>query len=98
MGFSRSRHEIYLGYGALARKEIQGQDTKSNAKVHEGKTKTFGTKTTTLVLPTTYKAKRYMAKTWHNPYTDKRGQSYAKRLSPMKASGLVMKTGTDRET
>jgi len=32
---------------------------------------TFGTTTTTLVLPTTYKAKRYMAKTWHNPYTEK---------------------------
>ena len=37
----------------------------------KGKPKTFGTKTTTLVLPTTYKAKRYMAKTWHNPYTEK---------------------------
>ncbi len=32
---------------------------------------TFGTHNTTLVLPTTYKAKRYLAKTWHNPYTDK---------------------------
>ena len=32
---------------------------------------TFGTKATSLVLPTTYKAKRYMAKTWHNPYTEK---------------------------
>jgi RNA-directed DNA polymerase len=31
---------------------------------------TFGTKSTTLVLPTTYKAKRYLAKTWHNPYTE----------------------------
>ena len=32
---------------------------------------TFGTKSTTLVMPNTYKAKRYMAKTWHNPYTEK---------------------------
>jgi group II intron reverse transcriptase/maturase len=40
-------------------------------KYMKGKPKTFGTKTTTLVLPTTYKAKRYMAKTWHNPYTEK---------------------------
>ena len=40
-------------------------------KYMKGTPKTFGTKTTTLVLPTTYKAKRYMAKTWHNPYTEK---------------------------
>ena len=40
-------------------------------KYMKGKPKTFGTRTTTLVLPTTYKAKRYMAKTWHNPYTEK---------------------------
>jgi group II intron reverse transcriptase/maturase len=32
---------------------------------------TFGTTNTQLVLPTTYKAKRYMAKTWHNPYTER---------------------------
>jgi group II intron reverse transcriptase/maturase len=32
---------------------------------------TFGTQSTRLILPTTYKAKRYMAKTWHNPYTEK---------------------------
>ena len=31
---------------------------------------TFGSKATALVLPTTYKAKRYLAKTWHNPYTE----------------------------
>jgi Retron-type reverse transcriptase len=40
-------------------------------KYMKGTPKTFGTTTTTLVLPTTYKAKRYMAKTWHNPYTEK---------------------------
>ena len=32
---------------------------------------TFGTTSTSLVLPTIYKAKRYMAKTWHNPYTER---------------------------
>jgi len=32
---------------------------------------TFGTQSTRLILPTTYKAKRYLAKTWHNPYTEK---------------------------
>jgi RNA-directed DNA polymerase len=40
-------------------------------KYMKGTPKTFDTTTTTLVLPTTYKAKRYMAKTWHNPYTEK---------------------------
>jgi RNA-directed DNA polymerase len=32
---------------------------------------TFGTKTGKLVMPTEYKAKRLLAKTWHNPYTEK---------------------------
>ena len=32
---------------------------------------TFSSKATRLVLPTTYTAKRHLAKTWHNPYTDK---------------------------
>jgi RNA-directed DNA polymerase len=31
---------------------------------------TFGTSMTTLVMPTEYKAKRFVAKTWHNPYTE----------------------------
>ncbi len=35
------------------------------------KDNTFGTKTIKLVMPTEYKAKRLMAKTWHNPYTEK---------------------------
>jgi len=35
------------------------------------KDKTFGTNAGKLVMPTEYKAKRLMAKTWHNPYTEK---------------------------
>jgi group II intron maturase len=31
---------------------------------------TFGTSMATLVMPTEYKAKRFVAKTWHNPYTE----------------------------
>ncbi len=31
---------------------------------------TFGTSTTTLIMSTEYKAKRFVAKTWHNPYTE----------------------------
>ena len=31
---------------------------------------TFGTSITTLVMPSEYKAKRFVAKTWHNPYTE----------------------------
>ena len=31
---------------------------------------TFGTETIKLVMPTEYKAKRFVAKTWHNPYTE----------------------------
>jgi len=32
---------------------------------------TFGTNTTTLVMPSEYKAKKLLVKTWHNPYTEK---------------------------
>jgi RNA-directed DNA polymerase len=35
----------------------------------EGKTMTLGTKTIALVLPNEYKARRLLAKAWHNPYT-----------------------------
>jgi group II intron reverse transcriptase/maturase len=35
------------------------------------KDNTFGTKTRKLVRPDEYKAKRFVAKTWHNPYTEK---------------------------
>ncbi len=31
---------------------------------------TFGTSMTTLVMPPEHKAKRFVAKTWHNPYTE----------------------------
>jgi RNA-directed DNA polymerase len=34
-----------------------------------GKDNTFCTKTTGLILPVEYKAKKLMCKTWHNPYT-----------------------------
>ena len=32
---------------------------------------TFRTHAVTLIMPTEYKAKRFVAKTWHNPYTEK---------------------------
>jgi len=35
------------------------------------KDNTFCTRTRKLTLPATYKAKRFVAKTWHNPYTEK---------------------------
>ena len=35
------------------------------------KGKTLGIGTTMLTLPTEYKAKRFVARTWHNPYTEK---------------------------
>ena len=35
------------------------------------KDNTFGNGTIKLVMPTEYKARRFVAKTWHNPYTEK---------------------------
>jgi RNA-directed DNA polymerase len=40
-------------------------------KRENGKTMTLGTETITLVLPNAYKAKKLLAKSWHNPYTAK---------------------------
>jgi RNA-directed DNA polymerase len=34
------------------------------------KDNTFGNKTSKLIMPTEYKARRLVAKTWHNPYTE----------------------------
>jgi RNA-directed DNA polymerase len=34
------------------------------------KDNTFGTSIVTLIMPSEYKAKRFVAKTWHNPYTE----------------------------
>ena len=31
----------------------------------------FGKGAATLIMPTEYKARRFVAKTWHNPYTEK---------------------------
>jgi len=35
------------------------------------KDNSFGTGTAKLILPNEYKAKKYVARTWHNPYTEK---------------------------
>ena len=35
------------------------------------KEKTFGNGTIKLIMPSEFKAKRFVAKTWHNPYTEK---------------------------
>src|SRR5207247_9811212 len=49
------------------------------------KDNTFGTGTIKLVMPTEYKAKRYIARTWHNPYTEqdevKKEKEHRKRES-----------------
>jgi RNA-directed DNA polymerase len=40
-------------------------------KREDGKYMTLGTQRVALVLPNEYKAKKHLAKTWHNPYTAK---------------------------
>jgi hypothetical protein len=35
------------------------------------KDNTFGTHSIKLIMPSEYKAKRFVARTWHNPYTEK---------------------------
>jgi hypothetical protein len=55
----------------LGRKyKISAREVMQRYKRVEG-TMTLGTENITLVLPNTYRAKKLLAKTWHNPYTAK---------------------------
>jgi hypothetical protein len=56
----------------LGRKyKISGPTVMRRFSREDGNYRTLGTKRVTLVLPNVYKAKKLLAKTWHNPYTAK---------------------------
>jgi group II intron reverse transcriptase/maturase len=66
--FSKITHEIYWGFAHwLGRKYIL-TIPKVMRKYKEGNT--FKYKGMTLVMPEEYKAKRFVAKAWYNPYTE----------------------------
>jgi RNA-directed DNA polymerase len=71
--FSALSHEIFWDMTHwLGRKYKISTPTvmRRYTRVVENNT-TLGTKSTTLVLPRMYKAKKLLAKSWHNPYTAK---------------------------
>jgi RNA-directed DNA polymerase len=56
----------------LGRKyKLSGAEVMRKYTREDGKYMTLGTQRTALVLPNEYKAKKHLAKTWHNPYTAK---------------------------
>jgi RNA-directed DNA polymerase len=59
---------------------------------------TLGTKATKLVMPTEYKARRLVAKTWHNPYTEKEEVNKEKERTKRESLFLYdnIRAGEDR--
>jgi Group II intron, maturase-specific domain/HNH endonuclease len=68
-GFREVERKLFWDMAHWLGKKYKAKIPKVLRKYMKGNT--FGTTATSLVLPTTYKAKRYMAKRWHNPYTEK---------------------------
>ena len=61
------------------------------------KENSFGTKTGKLVMPTEYKAKKRLVKTWHNPYTEKEEVSKEKDRIKRESPFSYDKSWTGRE-
>ena len=67
--FNRIQTELFWGFAHwLGRKYEINMTTIMKRFL---KDKTFRTGTIKLIMPTEYKAKRFMAKTWYNPYTER---------------------------
>ena len=68
--FSQLRPEIFWGMAHwLGRKYKLKHMSEVMRKYREGNT--FKYKSATLTMPDEYKAKRFVARTWHNPYTER---------------------------
>jgi group II intron reverse transcriptase/maturase len=69
--FGKLSHELIWDMTHwLGRKyKISAPEVMTRYKRENGPTMTLGTKTATLVLPNAYKARKLLARSWHNPYT-----------------------------
>ena len=67
--FNKIRYELYWDMAHWLGKKYKKAIPAIIQKY--GKKDTFGTTKVTLVMPTEYKAKKHIAKAWHNPYTAK---------------------------
>ena len=66
--FTKASNEIYWLMAHWLGRKYKLSIPKVMQKFKKGYS--FGTKTRTLARPDEFKAKRYVAKTWHNPYTE----------------------------
>jgi len=67
--FSKLEHELYWLMAHWLGRKYKLRIPAVRQRFQKGNT--FGTQAITLVMPSEYKAKRFLAKTWHNPYTEK---------------------------
>jgi group II intron reverse transcriptase/maturase len=67
--FGKLRKEIFWGMAHWLGRKYKRSMPEIMQRYYEGST--FKTTSTTLTMPTEYKAKRLLTKTWHNPYTAK---------------------------
>ena len=67
--FHQIEHELFWDIAHWLGRKYESNIPAIIQRFHKGKT--FGTGTIKLVMPTEYKAKLFVAKTWHNPYTEK---------------------------
>ena len=66
--FGRLSHEIYYDMAHWLGRKYKQSMSVAMQRFREGNT--FRTKTLKLKMPREYKAKYFLAKTWHNPYTE----------------------------
>jgi group II intron reverse transcriptase/maturase len=69
--FGKLSHELIwdMTHWRGRKYKISAPEVMTRYKRENRPTMTLGTKTTTLVLPNAYKARKLLARTWHNPYT-----------------------------
>src|SRR6266571_327928 len=68
MVFNQLRPEIFWGMAHWLGRKYKSNMPEVMRKYRKGNT--FKYKSTTLIMPDEYKAKRFVARTWHNPYTE----------------------------
>jgi group II intron reverse transcriptase/maturase len=67
--FKEVQQELFWGFAHWLGRKYESNMPAIMRRFRKGNS--FGNGEIMLVMPTEYKAKRYVAKTWHNPYTEK---------------------------
>jgi hypothetical protein len=88
--FEKIGHELFWDFAHWLGRKYESDMPAIMRRFRQGTT--FGNGTIKLIMPTEYKAKRFVAKTWHNPYTERcrSGQpGDAKAIAPAAAAGAA---------